>query len=112
MSPVRSLYCSVCGSFGMLLFGSTALDQVQITTGSMGTKSVETTSIEMRAVDSVDECMAERICIDRSESLSAINRNTCPQSPESAYYSTLPEGRTSLRRLAAMARAAETARAN
>jgi len=31
----------------------------------MGTKSVETTSIEMRAVDSVDECMAERICIDR-----------------------------------------------
>jgi hypothetical protein len=65
MSLVRSLYCSVCGSFGMLLFGSTALDQVQITTGSIGASSVETSSIEMRAVDSVDECMAERICIDR-----------------------------------------------
>jgi hypothetical protein len=65
MSLVRSLYCSVCGSFGMLLFFSTALDPVQISTGSIGTNSVKTSSIEMRAVDSVDECMAERICIDR-----------------------------------------------
>src|SRR6266851_4024636 len=32
---------------------------------TIGTNSVETSSIEMRAVDSVDECMAERICIDR-----------------------------------------------
>jgi hypothetical protein len=64
MSLVRSLYCSVCGSFGMLLFGSTALDQVEISTGSIGTNSVETSSIGMRAVTS-DECVVERICIDR-----------------------------------------------
>jgi hypothetical protein len=65
MSLVRALYCSVCGSFGMLLFAGTALAQADITMGSIGTNSVETTSIDMSAVDSVDECMVAQICIDR-----------------------------------------------
>ena len=65
MSLVGALYCSVCGSFGMLLFAGTALAQADITTGSIGTNSVKTNSIDMRAVDSVDECMVAQICIDR-----------------------------------------------
>src|SRR6266446_2096178 len=60
MSLVRALYCSVCGSFGMLLFAGTALAQADITMGSLGTNSVD-----MSAVDSVDECMVAEICIDR-----------------------------------------------
>jgi hypothetical protein len=43
----------------MLLFAGTAL------TGSIGTNSVETSPIDMSAVDSVDECMVAQICIDR-----------------------------------------------
>jgi hypothetical protein len=65
MSLVGALYCSVCGSFGMLLLAGTALAQADITTGSIGTNSVKTNSIDMRAVDSVDECMVAQICIDR-----------------------------------------------
>jgi hypothetical protein len=65
MSLVEALYCSVCGSLGMLLFAGTALAQADITTGSIGTNSVETSSIDMSAVDSVDECMVAQICIDR-----------------------------------------------
>ena len=65
MSLAGALYCSVCGSFGMLLFAGTALDQADITTGSIGTNSVETSSIGMSAVDSVDECKLAQICIDR-----------------------------------------------
>jgi hypothetical protein len=65
MSLVRALYCSVCGSFGMLLFAGTALAQADITAGSIGTNSVETSSTDMSAVDSVDECMVAQICIDR-----------------------------------------------
>jgi hypothetical protein len=65
MSLVRSLRCSVCGSFGMLLFAGTALNEAETTTGSIGTNSVETSSIDMSAVNNVDECVAEQICIDR-----------------------------------------------
>src|SRR5260370_39877058 len=65
MSLVGALYCSVCGSFGMLLLAGTALAQADIATGSIGTNSVETSSINMSAVDSVDECMVAQICIDR-----------------------------------------------
>ncbi len=54
-----------CGSFGMLLFAGAALAQADITTGSMGANSVETSSIDMSVVDSVDECMAAQSCIDR-----------------------------------------------
>src|SRR6266404_5078241 len=71
MSLVRSLYCSVCSSFGMLLFAGTALDRSEITTGSIGTNSVETRSIDtsavnidMSATNSGDECIVELICID------------------------------------------------
>jgi hypothetical protein len=64
MSLVRALYCSV-GSFGMLLFAGMALDQADITTGSIGTNSVEKSSIDMSAVDRVDECRVAQICIDR-----------------------------------------------
>ena len=65
MSLAGALYCSVCGSFGMLLFAGTALDQADMTTGSIGTNSVETSSIGMSAIDSVDKCMVVQICIDR-----------------------------------------------
>ena len=65
MSLARALYCSACGSFGMLLLAGTALAQADITTGSIGTNSVETIPIDMSAVDSVDECMVAQICIDR-----------------------------------------------
>jgi hypothetical protein len=65
MSRVQALYCSVCGSFGMLLFTSAALAQADITAGSIGTNSVETSSIDMSAVDGVDECMVAQVCIDR-----------------------------------------------
>ena len=65
MSLVQVLYSSACGSFGMLLFAGAALAQADITTGSMGANSVETSSIDMSVVDSVDECMAAQICIDR-----------------------------------------------
>src|SRR5712672_3809806 len=65
MSLVRSLHCSVCGSFGILLFAGTALNEAETTTGSIGTNSVETSSIDMSAVNNVDECVAEQICIDR-----------------------------------------------
>jgi hypothetical protein len=65
MRLVGALYCSVCGSFGMLLFAGTAFAQAGIVTGSIGTKSVETSSIDMSAIDSVDECMVAQICIDR-----------------------------------------------
>jgi hypothetical protein len=49
----------------MLLFAGMALAQADLTTGSIGTKSVETIPIDMSAVDSVDECMMAQICIDR-----------------------------------------------
>ncbi len=65
MSLVQVLYSSACGSFGMLLFAGAALAQADITTGSMGANLVETSSIDMSVVDSVDECMVAQICIDR-----------------------------------------------
>src|SRR6266853_1275017 len=65
MSLVQVLYSSACGSFGMLLFAGAALAQADITTGSMGANSVETSSIDMSVVDGVDECMVAQICIDR-----------------------------------------------
>jgi hypothetical protein len=65
MSLVQVLYSSACGSFGMLLFVGAALAQADIATGSMGANSVETSSIDLSVVDSVDECMVAQICIDR-----------------------------------------------
>jgi hypothetical protein len=62
---VRALYGSVCGSFGMLLLGGTALAQADITARSISPNSVETSSIDMSAVEGVDECMTAQICIDR-----------------------------------------------
>ncbi|HKD28033.1 MAG TPA: peptidase M15, partial [Xanthobacteraceae bacterium] len=44
----------------MLLFA-----QADMTTGSIRTPSVETGSIDMAAIDRVDECMVAQICIDR-----------------------------------------------
>src|SRR5215468_2297709 len=63
MSPARAL-CS-CGGFGALLLAVTALIPADITAGAIGANSVETRSIDKKAVDSVDECMAAQICIDR-----------------------------------------------
>ncbi len=65
MSLVRALYGCGCGSFGMLLLAGTALAQADMIAGSIGTNSVETSSIDLSAVDSVDECMVAQICIDR-----------------------------------------------
>ncbi len=64
MSLVSALYGSICGSFGMLLLASPALVP-DITPGSIGASSVETSSIDMSAVEGVDECMVAQICIDR-----------------------------------------------
>jgi hypothetical protein len=55
----------VCGSLGTLLFAGAALAQAGLTAGSTGTNSVEASSIDMSAIDSVDECMVAQICIDR-----------------------------------------------
>jgi hypothetical protein len=65
MNLVRSLYSCVCGNFAMLLFAGAAVAQADSTAGSAGTNSAETSSIDMSAVDSVDECMVAQICIDR-----------------------------------------------
>jgi hypothetical protein len=65
MNLVRSLYSCVCGNFAMLLFAGAAVAQADPTAGSAGTNSAETSSIDMSAVDSVDECMVAQICIDR-----------------------------------------------
>ena len=65
MSLVQALYGSVCSSFGMLLFADTVLVPSDITAGSVGTNSVEPSSIDRSAVERVDECMATQICIDR-----------------------------------------------
>jgi len=76
MSLVRALYGSVCGSFGMLLLAGTALAQAPSLPSPasggwkgrgdpIGANSVETSSIDISAVDSVDECMVAQICIDR-----------------------------------------------
>jgi hypothetical protein len=65
MSLVQALYGFVCGSFGMLLFTGTVLVPSNITAGSIGTNSVEPSSIDRSAVEGVDECMATQICIDR-----------------------------------------------
>src|SRR5882672_7860020 len=55
MSLVPALYGSICGSFGMLLLAGAALVPADITAGS----------IDMSAVEAVDECMVAQICIDR-----------------------------------------------
>ena len=54
MSLVQALYGSVCGSFGMLLFAGTVLVPSDITAGSIGTNSVEPSSIDRSAVEGVD----------------------------------------------------------
>jgi len=65
MSLARAFYRSICGSSGTLLFAGAALAQADLTTGSTGANPVETSVIDMSAIDSVDECMVAQICIDR-----------------------------------------------
>ena len=65
MNLVRPLYRSVCGSFGMVVIAGTALTLVDITAGSIGASSVETSSIDKSVIEGVDECMVAQICIDR-----------------------------------------------
>jgi hypothetical protein len=65
MSLVRALYRSVSGSFGMVVIAGTALTLVEVTAGSIGASSVETSSIDMSVIEGVDECMVAQICIDR-----------------------------------------------
>jgi hypothetical protein len=62
---VRALYSCICGSFGMLLFGGTTLAPADISTGSIGTNSVEMSSIDKSASDGIDDCMLAQSCIDR-----------------------------------------------
>src|SRR5713101_10030234 len=65
MSLVQALFLRVCGGVGMLLCAGTVLVPSNITAGSIGTNSVEPSSIDRSAVERVDECMATKICIDR-----------------------------------------------
>jgi hypothetical protein len=65
MNLLRALYSCVCGNFAMLLFAGAAVAQTDSTAGTAGTNSAETSSIDMSAVDRVDECMVAQICIDR-----------------------------------------------
>jgi len=65
MNLVWALYGSLRGSFGMLLFAGTALTLAEMTAGPIGASAVETGSIDMSAVEGVDECMVAQICIDR-----------------------------------------------
>src|SRR5215475_5017501 len=60
MGLLRALYGSVCGSLGLMLFA-----QAHMTTGSIRAPSVETGSIDMSAIDRVDECIVAQVCIDR-----------------------------------------------
>jgi hypothetical protein len=62
---VRALYYSICGSFGMILFGGTALAPGDISTGSIGTNDVEMHSVDKSAIDGIDKCTVAQICIDR-----------------------------------------------
>lgn len=65
MSLLRALYRSLFTIFGLLLFTATALAQSDASTNPLGAQSVETSSIDMSEIDSVDECMVAQICIDR-----------------------------------------------
>src|SRR5215813_9430522 len=65
MSRVRALCRSVSGSFGMIVIAGTALTLADITAGSIGVSSAETSPIDMTAIEAVDECMVGQICIDR-----------------------------------------------
>jgi len=49
----------------VLLFAGTAVAPADVATGSIRAKSVEPSSIDRSAVDSVDECRVAQICIDR-----------------------------------------------
>src|SRR5215470_17997406 len=60
MGIVGAYCCSICGGFGILLYAGAALAQADITAGSTGPSS-----IDMSAVDRVDECMVAQVCIDR-----------------------------------------------
>jgi hypothetical protein len=65
MSRVRALRRSASGSFGMVAIAGTALTLADITAGSIGASSTETSPIEITAIEAVDECMVAQICIDR-----------------------------------------------
>jgi hypothetical protein len=65
MNLLRALYSCVCGNFAMLLFAGAAVAQADSTAGSAGTSPAGTSSIDMSAIDNVDECMVAQICIDR-----------------------------------------------
>jgi len=49
----------------MVVLAGTALTLVDVTAGSIGASSVETSSIDMSVIEGVDECMVAQICIDR-----------------------------------------------
>jgi hypothetical protein len=65
MGLQRALYCSFFSSFGLLFFTATALAQSDAPANPSGVKPVETISINLSEIDSVDECMVAQICIDR-----------------------------------------------
>jgi hypothetical protein len=65
MNLVRALCCSLGVSLATPLFAGAALAQTDATTGSAVANPGETSSIDMSAIDSVDECMVALICIDR-----------------------------------------------
>jgi hypothetical protein len=65
MNPVRALRRSVCGTFGVVVIAGAALTLADITAGSIGASSVETSPIDMTAIEGIDECMVAQICIDR-----------------------------------------------
>jgi hypothetical protein len=65
MNLVPALLCSLGVSLATPLFADAALAQAGTATGSIATNSSETSLLDMRAIDSVDECMVALICIDR-----------------------------------------------
>jgi hypothetical protein len=65
MSRVRAFCRSVSGNLGIVVVVGTPLTLTDITAGSMGASSAETSPIDMNAIEAVDECMVAQICIDR-----------------------------------------------
>jgi hypothetical protein len=65
MSLVQAFYGSVCGCLGLLLFAGMTFAQADRIPGSVDRNSAETSSIDKRATDGVDECALVQTCIDR-----------------------------------------------
>src|SRR5258708_7765095 len=68
MSLVPALHGSICGSFGMLLFAGAALVPADITTGSIGASSVETSSNTQHAESKSKE--HQRLALHSDHSMS------------------------------------------